>query len=404
MSYTRNQLEMMTLVEIRNLAIYAKLTGAKSHLTKAKLIDAILRAQQRQLPQPSVQRLYLESLRIDELRRLPEYAKLSGAKSHLTKAKLIDAILKYRHHPRQPSPQPSHQRLYLESLRINELRGFPEYAKLTGAKSHLTKAKLIDAILKYRHPPRLQQPSGRRYTKSELEKMTLTQIRNTQLYKKLDPLKKMLKKNNLIQALLKFQDKPTQQRPASEKGTWQKKCKEMERKCPVDTNFVGDTWCEQPETLVVNSPNYSSCFNKEEVMKITHTGFTALDLSYQVPPLRLQLPRDPYNRKLIPKVVFADIKKNLFTAKNQQEIKKIIWMHDELSYFLKHLDDFYTTFDKPKYTKDEVTPVELSKDLENWFLKHKRPDYLVFERLGRDEIMWAYNNIVNFSDLKKMIY
>jgi hypothetical protein len=143
----------------------------------------------------------------------------------------------------------------------------------------------------------------------------------------------------------------------------------MENKCPMSSTLLGDEWCDVKKEDVIYTKDYKMCFEYSELLRVIHEGFVAVDTSYQIPPLRLKLPRDPM-RQFIPKSVV----KKILLNKDAFERNEEYWMDNEdMSYFLIHLDNFYKTFDKPKYKSPNMNQVELSKELEKWFKKFKTP-------------------------------
>jgi hypothetical protein len=90
---------------------------------------------------------------------------------------------------------------------------------------------------------------------------------------------------------------------------WKNKCKQLEQNCPMPSTLEGDNWCHVNEKHVIFTNNYSMCFKYVELLRLIHEGFVATDTSYQVPQLRLKLPRDPFSRQLIPKSVITNFLK-----------------------------------------------------------------------------------------------
>lgn len=291
-------------------------------------------------------------LRLIDIKKLPEYKRLQvPRKSTLKKTQLIQAIVQYRLSPMQQ--RPSQQFIQLKEYTVSQLKKLPEYKKLQiHNKSKLKKAEIIEAIINYRRRAQQQQQP--------------------------------------LQQTQSVRQQPSQRRRRQQLQLWNtKECKDMEQKCPMDSNFLGDTWCEQPKKDVVRTADYKFCFNQAELLRMTHTSFTATDTSYQIPPLRLQLPRDQY-RKLIPKSIFLDIKKNILETR-RPDLEDILLDYVELTYFLSYIDEFYHVFDKPRYINNTVTPAQLSRDLENWFTKHKNMlGGLKYARSPDRSISWNY--------------
>lgn len=165
---------------------------------------------------------------------------------------------------------------------------------------------------------------------------------------------------------------------------WSNKCKKLEEKCPTSSTFLGEEWCDVDEKEVVHTSDYRMCFKYSELLRMIHEGFVATDTSYQVPPLRLKLPRDGM-RQFIPKSLIRQLLlDNEIFARHFGSTTP-----HELFYFFAHLDDFYKTFDKPRYKSSSMNPVELSRDIERWFRKYKSPlGGLKLYRYANGEIKW----------------
>lgn len=204
-------------------------------------------------------------------------------------------------------------------------------------------------------------------TTSLLEKMTLKELRGYPVYKQITGRSSM-NKAQLLTAMKAFIRRQTAA-GARQQETWPTKCKALEAKCPMSTTLVGDDWCEVDERDVIYTKNYDACFEHTELLRVIHEGFVAQDTSYEIPQLRLKLPRDPV-RQFIPKKVMKQV---LLNRKAFDAHVEYLTKHQELLYFFVHLDDFYKTFDKPAYKSLNINSVKLSKDIEKWLLKYKSP-------------------------------
>lgn len=213
---------------------------------------------------------------------------------------------------------------------------------------------------------RRKKGEGRAGTTQRLEDLTLRQLREHELYSQIRGRSSMNKQQlvDALNALIR-----SRRRRVVSRRTWEKKCKELEEKCPMSTTLLGEDWCDVDPKNVIVTKNYQMCFEYSELLKVIHEGFVALDTSYEIPQLRMKLPRDPV-RQFIPKAV---VKKILLNAEVFEENSDYLVQNHDMFYFLIHLDDFYKTFNKPEYLSAEVNPVQLSKALEKWFLKFKRP-------------------------------
>jgi hypothetical protein len=142
----------------------------------------------------------------------------------------------------------------------------------------------------------------------------------------------------------------------------------MEKKCPMDCDLETTPWCEHDEKDVfyVNENGNTYCYTIQEIFEILHTGFTALDTSYEVPPLRLQLPRDSYSR-----AIFS--KKFIEQLINKIKITKDVPRYPEVSYFLKYYEKFYNNKQLKPFLQggNDDQKVKLSKAIAT-FLNSKK--------------------------------
>lgn len=154
------------------------------------------------------------------------------------------------------------------------------------------------------------------------------------------------------------------------KTTWQTTCKEMEEKCPMQTDLSGDNWCslDKKDVFYYVKDGKRFCYGVEEIFSIIHLGFTARDTSYQVPPLRLQLPRDSYDRSSFTKEFFKAFREHI--KKHGQTPKE-----PEVLYFLKYYMEFYNNRNIQQYLTDMDPPkVHLSNAIDNFLMAHEEID------------------------------
>jgi hypothetical protein len=155
------------------------------------------------------------------------------------------------------------------------------------------------------------------------------------------------------------------QKTKQPKTTWQKTCKEMEEKCPMETDLSGDNWCslDKKDVFYYVKDGKRFCYGVEEIFSIIHLGFTARDTSYQVPPLRLQLPRDSYDRTPFTEDFFKSFKAHI--KKHGQTPKE-----PEVCYFLKYYKQFYNNPKiKPFLTQMDPNKVQLSNAIHEFLMK-----------------------------------
>lgn len=152
--------------------------------------------------------------------------------------------------------------------------------------------------------------------------------------------------------------------------TWQKTCKEMEEKCPMETDLSGDNWCslDKKDVFYYVKDGKRYCYGVEEIFSIIHLGFTARDTSYQVPPLRLQLPRDSYDRTAFTKDFFKTFKEHI---KKHRQVPK----EPEVCYFLKYYKQFYDDRNIQTFmTQVDPNKVQLSNTIDQFLMTHRHID------------------------------
>lgn len=152
--------------------------------------------------------------------------------------------------------------------------------------------------------------------------------------------------------------------------SWQKTCKEMEENCPMETDLSGDNWCslDKKEVFYYVKNGKRFCYGIGEIFSIIHLGFTARDTSYEVPPLRLQLPRDSYDRTPFTKDFFKAFKDHI---KKHRQIPK----EPEVCYFIKYYKAFYNNRNIQQYlTQVDPPKVQLSNAIDQFLMAHQEID------------------------------
>lgn len=176
--------------------------------------------------------------------------------------------------------------------------------------------------------------------------------------------------------------------PRETRAPWEQVCKEMEQKCPMDTTLEGDAWCETRESEVIfhTVGDEVYCYKIEDIFRILHQGFTALDTSYQRPhPRRFQLPRDSFTRSVLPLSLM-----NLVVEKLTPQILTRIPIYPEVLHFLRHRVAFYREL-QPFITTMNPDKVALSRAIEQ-FLSRDRKITLTNSR-DLSEVGWIFTPI-----------
>jgi len=111
-------------------------------------------------------------------------------------------------------------------------------------------------------------------------------------------------------------------------------CKEMVRTCPMATDLEGYSWCDDDDEKEIfyfkGGDGQVSCYAIQEVFRIIHNSFTGGD-DYAI---LLQLPKDPYTRKVFSKEFIGAFIKKL---KKTRDITA-----PEIMYFLRNYKKFYS--------------------------------------------------------------
>lgn len=153
-------------------------------------------------------------------------------------------------------------------------------------------------------------------------------------------------------------------------------------RCENEGTLQGQEWKDLRPNDVVSFGKY--CFTLPEIFSILHTEFTATDTSYQVPPLRLQVPRDPYTRQPFT-LEFMKQVRNKLTLTTMPE-------YPEVLYFFHHLLDFYKLpVVKEVMENKNVSKASMSMAISNFLTQASRPDRLELDRRSRDIITWRFS-------------
>lgn len=150
---------------------------------------------------------------------------------------------------------------------------------------------------------------------------------------------------------------------------WQKElCNHMKKVCPTETDLSGDDWCTYAEEALLYDKDPKtkivSCFSASDIIQIISSSFIGEENGIPF----LQLPRDPYTRKVLTQDF---IKKWLRLARvHKTAFSKSSYPH--VFYFLRHYKRFY----KDPVIKPFLTKSTLTKK-EKWELSDAIEDFLM---------------------------
>ena len=157
------------------------------------------------------------------------------------------------------------------------------------------------------------------------------------------------------------------------------------KKCENEETLQGEEWKGLCKDEVVSFGKY--CFTLPEIFNIIHTELTATDTSYQVPPLRLQVPRDPYTRKPFTLEFMKQVREKINT--------KMIPKFHEVIYFFHHLEKFYqlNVVKMVLAADNSVSKATLSMEIEKFLTSHDKKERLEIYRQDPRNVKWLFRYI-----------
>ena len=148
-------LEQLSFNELRKMAKSIRGIGKYGYLNKTQLIDQIIKTKKpKTKTQTKKDKLpeVLNQLSFNELRKMAKSIRGIGKYGNLNKTQLIDKIIKTKKpQPKskpQIKPKPKKDKLVLNQLSFNELRKMAKSIRGIGKYGNLNKTQLIDKILK----------------------------------------------------------------------------------------------------------------------------------------------------------------------------------------------------------------------------------------------------------------
>jgi hypothetical protein len=165
--------------------------------------------------------------------------------------------------------------------------------------------------------------------------------------------------------------------------TWAQKCKRMEKECPMDCDLETNEWCSFPDERGLFFWRHNGdvfCYRFDEIFQNLHREFTALDTSYQIPPLRLKIPRDTYTRRFYTREFFDEFMATL----QRQPTYRFSHNFPEVLYFLRYYREFFTQ----QHQFAHMSPVAMSQYVEAFFNRYPE---LNLQRVNNGmEIQWIF--------------
>jgi ribosomal protein S16 len=186
----------------------------------------------------------------------------------------------------------------------------------------------------------------------------------------------------------------------------QELCKHMKKVCPTETNLNGEDWCVYAEDVFFYSKdkktNLTSCYVMPDILNIISSSLTGGEVAdEEYYDLLLQLPRDPYTRKVLDQEFISSFLKQI--RKIKDKVSNIQAAH--VLYFFRNYKKFYTDPKiKPflkKTTLNKKEKQELSDAIEDFL---SRTDEIEHGIASDKTIWWFWLDGKQPTDMYKYIY
>lgn len=169
----------------------------------------------------------------------------------------------------------------------------------------------------------------------------------------------------------------------SRNNFWHKElCGHMKTICPTKSDLAEIDWCKYHEDAFYyykdKNTNHISCYSVNDIYSIINMSFTGGDED----AILLQLPRDPYTRKVLTEEFIKKFLKQIQHLKEDLNKKHV----PHVVYFLRNYKNFYSDPKiKPFLTKNTLTKKE------TWQLSNAIEDFLT--KTNEIEHGWATGHI-----------
>jgi hypothetical protein len=174
---------------------------------------------------------------------------------------------------------------------------------------------------------------------------------------------------------------------------WDKElCGHMKKVCPNETDLSGKEWCEYGEDLLFlykeHNGKHVSCYSITDVYDVISSSFTGGDDDV----IFLQLPRDPYTRKVWDQDFIKKFLKQLRVIK--KDVNRLPLPH--VVYFLRNYKKFYADPQiKPFLKKNTLTKREqwqLSDAIEDFMLETEEIGHGFTDDTGELKRWWFWED------------
>jgi len=176
------------------------------------------------------------------------------------------------------------------------------------------------------------------------------------------------------------QDIQIQQIPQQEQW-WKTRCNND------DGTLQSQEWKDVSRKDVIRFQGY--CFTLSEIYSLLHRAFTSVDTSYGIPPLRLQIPSEPFGRIPFRLPFFLELRKKA-TEDN-------LPIYPEVMYFLRNVRKFYAEDGPVHRFLSQIDPhkAQVSASIEKFLLNKNILQMVRTGQRANSEISWKFNNVIS---------
>lgn len=154
-----------------------------------------------------------------------------------------------------------------------------------------------------------------------------------------------------------------------------------------DGTLQSQEWKNVSRKDVIRFQGY--CFTLSEIYSLLHRAFTSVDTSYGIPPLRLQIPSEPFGR--IP------FRLSFFLELRKKATKDNLPTYPEVMFFLRNVRKFYAE-DGPVHrflSQRDPHKAQVSASIEKFLLNKNILQMVRSRQRSNTEISWKFKNVIS---------
>jgi len=154
-----------------------------------------------------------------------------------------------------------------------------------------------------------------------------------------------------------------------------------------DGTLQSQEWKDVSRKDVIRFQGY--CFTLSEIYSLLHRAFTSVDTSYGIPPLRLQIPSEPFGRIPFRIPFFLELRKKA-TEDN-------LPIYPEVMYFLRNVRKFYAEDGPVHRFLSQIDPhkAQVSASIEKFLLNKNILQMVRSGQRANTDISWKFNNVIS---------